>query len=91
MTTKNQPVFEAALALPEAERFELVEMAAHIVCLMFGCVRPATWIGFRLQDVLASIDWPFTHASFFSWDTTQTRERERFFETLPSVIVRSLS
>ena len=65
------------------DRFSIVESPVHIACLMFGFTRPVTWTGVRLCDVLEGIEDDFNYASFHSWDTTETREGERFFETLP--------
>lgn len=65
------------------ERFPTVESPTHIVCLMFGFTRPVTWTGVRLRDLLAGVDDRFNFASFYSWDTCETRENMRFFETLP--------
>ncbi len=65
------------------ERFPVVEFPAHIACLMFGFTRPLTWTGVQLCDVLEGIHSDYNYASFHSWETTETREGERFFETLP--------
>ncbi|MGI8907906.1 MAG: nitrite reductase small subunit NirD [Candidatus Sumerlaeaceae bacterium] len=67
-----------------SRRFPVVESAAHITCLMFGFTRPVIWQGVRLVDVLEDAgiqDHQF--GSFYSWDTLETKEGERFFETLP--------
>jgi len=65
------------------DRFEMVEIPTHITCLMFGFTHPVTWTGVRLCDVIERVKGDFSFASFYSWDTTETREGERFFETLP--------
>lgn len=65
------------------ERFPVVESPAHITCLMFGFTKAVTWRGVRLCDVLADSGKDFSYGSFHSWDTIDTREGERFFETLP--------
>jgi len=65
------------------ESFPIVHFPAHIACLMFGFTRPVGWTGIRLCDLLAGTEDKFSYVSFFSWETTETREGERFFETLP--------
>lgn len=65
------------------QRCPTVNLPAYVTCLMFDFSRPVTWQGIRLADLLRSIDLdPFPFASFYSWETTETGERERFFETL---------
>jgi DMSO/TMAO reductase YedYZ molybdopterin-dependent catalytic subunit len=66
------------------DRFPIVSVPSHVTCLMFGFTRAVTWTGVRLRDVLEAssvADAPFF--SFHSWETKETREKERFFETLP--------
>lgn len=67
------------------ERFEVIQSATYVTCLMFDFSSPVTWTGVRLGDVLQSLDMAdnFQFASLFSWDTDCTREGDRFFETLP--------
>ncbi len=67
------------------KRYEVVDSATFVTCLMFDFCKPVNWTGVRLADVLEDLDLvdDFQFASFFSWDTTQTREGDRFFETLP--------
>jgi nitrite reductase (NADH) small subunit len=59
-----------------------VTQPAHLTCLMFGFTRPVAWRGVRLCDVLAAVE-PPPFVTFYSWNTSATREGERFFETLP--------
>ncbi len=73
---------QAILTMAELQRMPTVELPAHVTCLMFGFTRPVTWRGVRLADVLAGIEVP-SFLSFWSWDTRETTEGERFFETLP--------
>ncbi len=65
-------------------RFEIVTVPTYVTCLMFDFSAAVTWTGVRLMDVLESTGMTadFMFASFFSWDTTDTPENERFFETL---------
>jgi len=65
------------------KNFETIQVPAHITCLMFNFTHPVTWTGIRLADLLATITTPYEFGSFYSWDTTETTENERFFETLP--------
>lgn len=80
---KDSPAAE--LSIEELSRnFAVVDLPAHVTCLMYGFTRPVAWRGVRLADVLTGLGlakYPF--GSFFSWDTAQTPEGERFFETLP--------
>jgi nitrite reductase (NADH) small subunit len=65
-------------------RFPIVRVPTHVTCLMFGFTRKVTWTGVRLWDVLGAA--PVTAQpfySFYSWETDATREKRRFFETLP--------
>lgn len=65
-------------------RYPTQEVPTHLSCMMFGFTRPVVWFGIRLSDVLEDLGLTgFEHASFFSWDTADTPEHERFFETLP--------
>lgn len=66
------------------ERFEAVTVPTYVTCLMFDFSSPVTWTGVRLMDVLESLGLSkdFMFASFFSWETTDTTEKDRFFETL---------
>ena len=67
------------------EQFEVVDSSTFVTCLMFDFCKPVVWKGVRVGDVLQSfgLEKEFQFASFFSWDTTGTPEKERFFETLP--------
>jgi nitrite reductase (NADH) small subunit len=62
-------------------RFPIARVPTHVTCLMFGFTRAVTWTGVRLRDVLGETTAPFF--SFHSWETDATREKQRFFETLP--------
>jgi len=65
-------------------KLEQVIVPTYVTCLMFDFATPVTWTGVRLQDVLelAGMTEDFLYGSFYSWDTRQTAENERFFETL---------
>jgi DMSO/TMAO reductase YedYZ molybdopterin-dependent catalytic subunit len=65
------------------KEFTVQEVPAHITCLMFNFTNPVTWTGIRLADILAKFEGQFNFASFYSWDTHETKEGDRFFETLP--------
>lgn len=59
-------------------------VATHLASLSFGFTQPVTWSGVRLLDVLEDLGLAgFEFASFHAWETTETPEGERFFETLP--------
>lgn len=73
----------AVLTLRDLLERPVVEVPAHLTSLSFGFTRPVRWRGVRLADLFAGIDAaPFF--SFWSWDTAETRQGERFFETLPA-------
>ncbi len=72
-----------------ATRYPVEEVPAHLTCLMFGFSHPVAWRGVRLADVFKDVlaklgEEEFPFASFYSWDTNDTHEGERFFETLPA-------
>lgn len=64
--------------------FEPITLPTYITCLMFDFSSPVTWTGVRLMDVLERLEMSddFLFASFYSWDTDETTEQDRFFETL---------
>lgn len=66
------------------EQFERVTVPTYVTCLMFDFSSAVTWTGVRLADVLEGLGMTtdFLFASFYSWNTTDTTENERFFETL---------
>lgn len=67
-------------------RYAVRDVPTYVTCLMFGFTRPVTWSGVRLSDVvedLAGAEGPTPFFSFYSWDTIENQERERFWETLP--------
>ena len=65
------------------KEFTVQEVPAHITCLMFNFTKPVTWTAIRLADILAKCEGEFNYASFYSWDTHETKEDDCFFETLP--------
>lgn len=65
------------------DEFEVIDYPTHLTCMMFGFSKKVQWTGIRLMDVLNKLDAPARFfASFYSWDTDQTPEKDRFFETL---------
>jgi nitrite reductase (NADH) small subunit len=69
-------------------RYTIHQVPTHLACMMFGFTKPVTWEGVRLADVLEDLELTgFDFGSFFSWDTDETTEGERFFETLPAKYV----
>jgi len=76
----------ARLSLIElAQRCPVLDLPTHLSCRMFDFTRAITWRGIRLVDLLDRYDTTSgtRFVSFYSWDTRETREGERFFETLP--------
>lgn len=75
-----------SLSISDLEkRYEASEIPTDVACMMFNFKYPVTWKGVRLKEVLDDLvdsnDYQF--GTFYSWDTNETSEEERYFETLP--------